>query len=84
MPASMPALAEIAAEYLLFGGAALISLLAFAVLILAPAIGSYGRMWEKATAAMLSLFVLAALVLLGIAIGVAIVYFWDDISGWIS
>lgn len=82
----MPALmvAEIAAEYLLFGGAALISLLAFAVLILAPAIGSYGRMWEKATAAMLSLFVLAALVLLGIAIGVAIVYFWDDISGWIS
>ena len=42
-----------------------ISLLAFAAFILAPAIGSYGRTWEKATAALLSLFVLAALLLLG-------------------
>ena len=49
----------------LFGGAGLISLLAFAALILVPAIGSYGAAWEKATAAVLSLFVLAALVLLG-------------------
>jgi hypothetical protein len=75
--------AKIAPEYLLFGGAAAISLLAFAALILVPAIGSYGRTWEKATAALLSLFVLAALVLAGVAIGVAIVYFWDDITGFI-
>ncbi len=61
----MLALGEIAPEYLLFGGAGVISLLAFAALILVPAIGSYGRTWEKATAALLSLFVLAALVLLG-------------------
>ena len=59
---------------------ALISLLAFAALILVPAIGSYGRTWEKATAALLSLFVLAALLLLGVALGVLIVYFWDDIT----
>ena len=39
--------AKIAPEYLLFGGAAAISLLAFAALILVPAIGSYGRTWEK-------------------------------------
>ncbi|HEX2371408.1 MAG TPA: hypothetical protein VHI33_02210 [Solirubrobacterales bacterium] len=76
--------AEIPPEYLLFGGAAVISLLAFAALILAPAIGSYGRTWEKATAAVLSVFVLAALVLAGIAIGVAIVYWWEDITGLIS
>jgi ABC-type transport system involved in multi-copper enzyme maturation permease subunit len=76
--------AEIPPEYLLFGGAAVISLLAFAALILAPAIGSYGRTWEKATAAVLSVFVLAALVLAGIAIGVAIVYWWEDITGVIS
>jgi hypothetical protein len=76
--------AEIKSEYLLFGGAGLISLLAFMVLIFVPAISSYGRGWEKATAAVLSLFVLAALVLLGIAAGVAIVYFWDDIGGWFS
>jgi hypothetical protein len=67
-------------QYLIFGGAGLISLLAFAALILVPAIGSFGRGWEKATAALLSLIVLIALVAVGIAIGVAIVYYWDDIS----
>jgi hypothetical protein len=71
---------SLAPEYLLFGGAGLISVLAFAALILVPAIGSYGRGWEKATAALLSLFILAALAMLGIAIGIAIVYYWDDIS----
>jgi hypothetical protein len=72
---------EINTEYLLFGGAAVISLIAFAALILVPAIGSYGRTWEKATAAVLSIFVLAALLLVGLGIGVLIVYFWDDIYG---
>jgi hypothetical protein len=76
----MLALAKIGTEYYLFGGAGLISLLAFTALILIPAIGSYGRSWEKATAALLSVFVLAALVLLGIALGVLIVYFWPDIT----
>ena len=76
--------AKIGTEYLLFGGAALVSVLAFAALILVPAIGSYGRTWEKATAAMLSLFVLAALVLVGVGLGVLIVYFWDDIYGLFS
>ena len=70
----------IGTEYYLFGGAGLVSLLAFAALILSPAIGSYGRTWEKATAALLSLFVLAVLVLLGIALGVLIVYHWNDIT----
>ena len=71
--------AKIGTEYLLFGGAGLISLLAFAALILAPAIGSFGRTWEKATAVLVSLFVLIALLAIGVALGVAIVYFWDDI-----
>ena len=76
----MLAVAKIGTEYYLFGAAGLISLLAFTALILIPAIGSYGRSWEKATAALLSLFVLAALVLLGVALGVLIVYFWPDIT----
>jgi hypothetical protein len=76
----MLALAKIGTEYYLFGGAGLISLLAFMALILIPAIGSYGRTWEKATAALASVFVLAALVLLGIALGVLVVYFWPDIT----
>jgi len=76
--------AKIQPEYLLFGGAAVISLLAFTALILMPAMASYGRTWEKATAAVLSLFVLAALVLIGVAIGVAIVFFWEDIRGLVT
>ena len=73
--------AQIGTEYLLFGGAGLISLLAFTALILVPAIGSFGRSWEKATAALLSVFILVALVAIGVAVGIAIVYYWDDITG---
>jgi hypothetical protein len=70
----------IGTEYFLFGGAGAISLLAFGALILVPALGSYSRTWEKATAVALSVFVLLALVLLGVAIGILIVYFWPQIS----
>ncbi len=67
-------------EVMIFAGAGLITLIAFTTLILVPAIGSFSRGWEKATAAALSLIVLVALVGVGLAIGVAIVYYWDDIS----
>ena len=73
------ALQKIDDEYLLFGGAGLISLVAFVGLILVPALSSYGRVWEKAAAGFLSLFVLAALVLIGVVIGLAIVYYYNDI-----
>ena len=76
----MTVIAKIAPEYLLFGGAALLSLVAFTVLILVPALSSYGRGWERATAAFLSMFVLAALVLIGIAAGALIVYNWSEIN----
>jgi hypothetical protein len=67
-------------EVMIFAGAGLITLIAFTTLILVPAIGSFSRGWEKATAAALSLIVLIALVGLGLAIGVAIVYYWDDLT----
>lgn len=69
-----------APEVLIFGGAGLVSLLAFMALILVPAIGSFGRAWEKATAAFISLLVLVILVAIGAAIGLIIVYNWDQIS----
>ena len=75
-------LAEVATQVWLFAGAAAISLLAFGALILAPAIGAWGRTWEKATAVLVSLLVLAALVLVGFVIGAFIVYHWDTISSW--
>jgi hypothetical protein len=67
-------------EYYLFGAAGLVSVIAFAALILTPALSSYGRTWEKFAAGFLSLFVLAALVIAGIAIGVLVFYEWDSIS----
>lgn len=76
----MPLAAKIGTEYVLFGAAGVISLLAFGALILAPAIGSFGRTWEKVAAVMVSVFVLLALVAVGVALGVAIVYYWDDIT----
>jgi hypothetical protein len=72
-------LARIGSEYLLFGGAGLVSLVAFVGLILVPAVGSYGRAWEKAAAGFLSLFVLVALALVGVLVGLAIVYYYNDI-----
>jgi hypothetical protein len=39
--------------------------------------------WEKLVAGMLSLFVLAALVLIGLAVGILVFYEWDTISDWI-
>ena len=76
----MPVVAKIGTEFYLFGGAGLISLVAFAALILAPAIASFGRTWEKATAIFVSVFVLIALLAIGVALGIAIVYYWDDIT----
>ncbi len=78
----MNVLAELTALHFLFGGAGLLSLLAFGALILAPTIGSFGRTWERITAALLSLFVLVVLVAMGAGFGILIVYNWDSISGW--
>jgi len=78
----MSVLAELSAVHFLFGGAGLLSLLAFGALILVPTMGSFGRGWEKATAALLSLFVLVVLLAMGLGVGVLIVYNWDSISGW--
>jgi hypothetical protein len=74
------ALQKIENEYLLFGAAGLISLVAFVALIFVPAIGSYGRIWEKAAAGFLSIVVLVALVLMGVIAGLAFVYYYNDIA----
>jgi hypothetical protein len=79
---SLPlALKEISDEYLLFGVAGLITLVAFVGLILVPALGAYGRIWEKAAAGFLSVVVLAALVVVGVIIGLTIVYYYPDLVG---
>jgi hypothetical protein len=78
------ALQKIENEYVLFGAAGLICLVAFVSLIFVPAISSYGRLWEKAAAGFLSLIVLMALVLIGVVFGLAFVYYYDEISNLFS
>lgn len=45
--------------------------------ILIPAWSSYGRLWEKVAASFLTLFILAMLLGVGLAIGFAVVYGYD-------
>jgi hypothetical protein len=78
------ALAKIGDQYLLFGAAGLICLVAFVGLILVPALSSQGRIWEKAAAGFLSIFVLAALLVSGVVIGLVIVYYYPDITKFIN
>lgn len=49
----------------------------YLVLILAPALECYGRLWEKLAATFLTLYVLATLLGVGAAIGLAIVWTYD-------
>lgn len=74
------ALAKLTEQYLLYGVAGAICLVVFVTLILVPALSAYGRIWEKAAAGFLSLFVLAALILGGIVVGLVFVYYYNDIS----
>jgi hypothetical protein len=48
----------------------------FAGLILVPAWTAYSRMWERLAATVLSLYVLAVLVGVGVAGALAAVYLW--------
>ena len=78
------ALAKIGHQYFLWGAAGLVCLVTFVGLILSPALSSYGRIWEKAAAGFLAVFVLAALVLGGVVIGLGVVYYWTDIVNFLE
>ena len=78
------ALTKIGHQYLLFGAAGLICLVTFVALILTPALGAHGRIWEKAAAGFLSLFVLAVLVAAGVGVGLIVVYYYNDISNFVN
>ena len=53
---------------------------AFVWFIALPACRAYSTTWQRITAGFLSLYVLAALLLLGAAGGAAIAYYWDRIA----
>ncbi len=78
------ALEKLDHQLILFGVAGLICLAAFVALILVPAVSAHGRIWEKTAAGLLSVFVLAALLVVGVVVGLVIVYYYPDISGFFN
>ena len=54
---------------------------AYVGLILIPAWTSYSRIWMRLAASFLTLYVLAAVVALGVGGAAAVVWFWDRIQG---
>jgi hypothetical protein len=50
----------------------------YIALILVPAIAAYGRFWERCAAAFLTLFILGTLVGGGAALGLAVVWSYDQ------
>jgi hypothetical protein len=69
---------ELTVTQIAIAAAALVTLAGYAAFILRPAWASYGRTWEKLAASFLTLFILATLVGLGAALGLAI--FWAYIE----
>jgi hypothetical protein len=49
----------------------------YLALIVAPAMRCYGRTWEKLAAGVLTVYVLATLLGIGVAIGLAVVWTYD-------
>jgi len=65
--------------YIAIGGAALVSVVAWAALILVPAWTSYTRVWDRLVAAVLSLYVLAAFAGVGLLLGGAFLWYFDEL-----
>jgi hypothetical protein len=59
--------------------AALVASGAFVALVVVPVLSAYQRAWERVVAGLLSLWVLAAFVGVGIGVGAAVVYYWPRV-----
>jgi len=68
------------ATYLVSGICGVCALTAFVWFIVVPAWSAYTKTWERVAACFLSLYALAALLVLGTAGGAAIAYYWDRIA----
>ena len=65
--------------YVIAAFAGVLSLAAWAAWVLVPAWGAYSRLWERVLATILSVYVLAAMVLVGGVLGGAVLYFFGDL-----
>jgi hypothetical protein len=65
--------------YAVVGLTALISVVAWVLLILIPAWGSYWRLRERLLAVVMSVYILAAFVVMGGVIGGIFLYYYDQL-----
>jgi hypothetical protein len=65
--------------YIAIGSAAGISLIAWAALVLVPAWTSFSRVWERLVATVLSLYVLAAFIGVGLLLGGGFLWYFDEL-----
>jgi transketolase C-terminal domain/subunit len=49
----------------------------YIALILTPAVSAYGRVWERIAAGFLTLYILATLLGIGAALGLAVIWSYD-------
>jgi hypothetical protein len=63
--------------YAVIGGAALVSLVAWLLLIAVPAWTSYWRLRDRLVAVVLSVYILAAFVIAGAGVGAAVLWYYD-------
>ena len=58
-------------------GSGVLGLIAYIAFILVPAWGAYSRIWQRLAASFLTLYVLAAFVIMGALGGAAVIWLWD-------
>ncbi|MEA2253421.1 MAG: hypothetical protein QOI62_951 [Solirubrobacteraceae bacterium] len=63
--------------YLVAACSGVFGLAAYVGLIVVPAWGAYSRAWERVAALVLTVYVLASFLLVGVAGGAAVIWFWD-------
>jgi hypothetical protein len=71
-------LSQLSVTEIALGSGGLVALIAYVVLIAIPAWTSYGRWWERIGAVLLTLFILATLLGIGVGIGAAVVWTYDQ------
>ena len=65
--------------YVIAAGAGVLSLAAWVAWVLVPAWSAYSRLRERLLATVLSVYVLAAFVLVGAGLGAAVLWYWDQV-----
>ena len=66
-------------SYLIAAIVGVFSVALWAAFVVVPAVTSYAKVWERIVAVFLSLYVLAACVLVGGGLGAAVLYYYDEL-----